>query len=455
MERMPTTTSANIYNAPALRNKTTPLILNLPPAGVHLRDKHPPIPRYLLFDGTREFPVASINYRWNHVPILAKSGLDDEWKPPVLPLSSSSQDFNNHPFPTPLHDTLHAYTWLTEKFLPTSARELDYSSPPTSPYSAVTTPSKTLPRPVIIYGSRLGGILATSVGLTETRSSRLVNQIAGIIVQDGIFDWTHVATSHPKILPKPDMSSTINIRDSEIWAYISGDASSPSPSPPAISSTAHIQASSVTLSNQAMEDLTRSPHPPAISSLHSVKGSLFIRPASCFDPFVSPLLFFRNPGFSVPKHFPGTKPASARSPSIDLAGLSLSDAELADMKSMLGAEDDSSQEKEKEEEIQIRRKSTLKFPPAGSGLKIPRALFLVGQESSIVSGEDKEIWRQTEEIAGQMRRSVVMHECKERRVWDESLDPEAEADDRIQVVELGKDKWEAGIVVGEWLEDVS
>jgi len=50
---------------------------------------------------------------------------------------------------------------------------------------------------------------------------------------------------------------------------------------------------------------------------------------------------------------------------------------------MLGAEEEAASSKEdvkgqgKEEEIEILRKSMLKFPQANSGLKIPRVLFLV------------------------------------------------------------------------------
>jgi len=68
---------------------------------------------------------------------------------------------------------------------------------------------------------------------------------------------------------------------------------------------------------------------------------------------------------------------------MELGGLSLSEAERADLEAMLGAEEEfgssksSGKDQGKEEEIEILRKSMLKFPQANSGLKIPRALFLV------------------------------------------------------------------------------
>ena len=297
----------------------------------------------------------------------------------------SSPDYNNYPFPTPLHDTLHGYTWLTETFLPSlSGRKvLRYPPPPPSPYAPAPISAKTTPRPLIIYGSRLGGTLATSLGLTESRVSRLTNQISGVIVRDGIFDWTGFATSLPKNLPKIDMTSPTNLRDSEIWSYINNEAPpSPPPSPNSESYKSDARLPTTPASNLALESLSASPNLPTTAAIHQIKSHLFAQPSSCFDNFASPILFFRTPGFSIPRFFPGTKP-SASPPSANLAGLSISEAERADLEAMLGAEEEAASSKEdvkgqgKEEEIEILRKSMLKFPQANSGLKIPRVLFLV------------------------------------------------------------------------------
>jgi hypothetical protein len=57
---------------------------------------------------------------------------------------------------------------------------------------------------------------------------------------------------------------------------------------------------------------------------------------------------------------------------------------------------------------------------------------------------------QAEEMASLMRRSVLLHEFKERRVWDEDFDAEGEAEGRVVVSGTGDEER----VVGEWVEDV-
>jgi len=59
---------------------------------------------------------------------------------------------------------------------------------------------------------------------------------------------------------------------------------------------------------------------------------------------------------------------------------------------------------------------------------------------------------QAEEMAGLMRRSVLLHEFKEKRVWDEDFDAEAESEGRVEIRGMvGRDEPE---VIGEWIEEV-
>ena len=52
-----------------------------------------------------------------------------------------------------------------------------------------------------------------------------------------------------------------------------------------------------------------------------------------------------------------------------------------------------------------------------------------------------------------MRRSVVVHEFRDRVLWDEDADADGEAEERVRVVGLGGGVGEEeGEVVGEWLE---
>jgi len=63
---------------------------------------------------------------------------------------------------------------------------------------------------------------------------------------------------------------------------------------------------------------------------------------------------------------------------------------------------------------------------------------------------------QAEEIVKLMRRSVLMHEFKERVLWDEDADPGAAAEERVGICGLhgGEGKGgEEGRIMGEWIED--
>jgi hypothetical protein len=151
-------------------------------------------------------------------------------------------------------------------------------------------------------------------------------------------------------------------------------------------------------------------------------------------------------------------------------------------------------------ELEVSRKANLKFPPKDSGLKIPRSLFLYtpsespstaqppsGKEDPFsgkkpaqrraqqqarkqAAGQDTDIQleekvgmeatpqNQAKEMVKLMRRSVLLHEFKERVLWDEDLDPSAAAEERVQVAPL---PWfdepeigEEGRVVREWIEEV-
>lgn len=60
-------------------------------------------------------------------------------------------------------------------------------------------------------------------------------------------------------------------------------------------------------------------------------------------------------------------------------------------------------------------------------------------------------------MAALMRRSVSLHEYKDRRVWDEDLDAESAAEERVWVRSLGggfEEAEEERAVVKEWIEDV-
>lgn len=343
-------------------------------------------------------PIAQINYRWN-IPDDATLDI------------SHAPGFVSYPFPTPLHDTLYAYTWLTTSFLPSLNPIQNSSSSPRrspSPYaSASQAVQRSSLRPLLIYGSFLGGTLASSLSLTETQT-RPVGvgvSIEAAIIRNAIFDWTQVATSRP-----PNSSDQCPIPSgSDIWD---------------------------------------------INTLHTLKSKLFPLPASAFEPFASPLLFFRSAGFSIPSYFPGMAPPPGPSITQDpamLDGLSISEEELASLRAAAPNSPPSTPKSKQDEEVTVERKSALRFPPKDSGLRIPRSLLLTTsltqgcagtatkKRRGAKAGQQKpgeEMRRQAEEMAKLMRRSVVMHEFKDRALWDQDGDPHALSEERVQVQEV-------------------
>jgi hypothetical protein len=117
----------------------------------------------------------------------------------------------------------------------------------------------------------------------------------------------------------------------------------------------------------------------------------------------------------------------------------------------------------------VTRRANLKFPPRESGLRIPRSLFLTSPSPSKFSSltlkkkpskmtEEGTIApiTQAEEMAKLMRRSVLLHEFKERKLWDEDLDPSSASEDRVQVLSLATNSETSGEeerFVREWIED--
>ncbi|KAG6099945.1 hypothetical protein E4U31_004189 [Claviceps sp. LM219 group G6] len=123
-------------------------------------------------------PVASINYRWSPYSKPSAGNVPLHW-------------------PTPLHDTVFAWSWLLEHLSPSGKSDR---------------------RDVYVYGSYLGATLATSLALTESYPDVKLG-IRGLITYNGVYNWTMFLPDH-KIntlgnetakgpLPKPNEASHI------------------------------------------------------------------------------------------------------------------------------------------------------------------------------------------------------------------------------------------------------
>jgi hypothetical protein len=322
------------------------LILYLPP-GPSTAIADSPLPPFLFTSG---FPVVRINYRWA-----------------------------DHRFPTPIHDVTFAYDWVLSNLVSNSGPR----------------------RQVAIYGSQLGGTLATSLALTESRIGRR-GSIAALAVKDSIFDWS------PLTVPETDLPTVKSPKKKR------GCASS---------------------TPASVEDVER-------KRLAALMPDLFKTPDSCFDPFASPILFFRTAGLDVAPSF-GWTPGSDNEESLNIleASQSTSDDEA------LASKDPTI------EDVLIgtqARRTNLRFPPRSSGLRIPFSRIRV-------TGDSPFLFEQGQEMARLLQRSILMHELKDRSLWGEEVDA-GEAELRVQLVEsedgsASAEKVDDDPGAGEWFRD--
>lgn len=143
----------------------------------------------------------------------------------------------SHPYPTPIHDVLAGYDWIHEHLLPKRS---------------ITRAGRAdhLGR-ICVVGELLGGSLATMLALTECRKGE--PGVVAAAVNNPLADW---------VQPEDDL-----------------DVTSPK------SSLAKFDQKYAGLE---MADLIRA------------RSNYFVKPETYFDPFASPLLFFRTPGSVIP-----------------------------------------------------------------------------------------------------------------------------------------------------------
>jgi hypothetical protein len=146
-------------------------------------------------------------------------------------------------FPVPIFDVLKAF---------------DYITSPRSPHNGGRTPRLSL------YGSHIGGLLATSVALTEPAA------IHSLAVSEPLVDWVSLDENQEEDSTK---SSTTRRK---------AKASTPG----------------------SLPDPTR---------LLSIRSKLFRTPETYFDAFASPILFLRAPGRDCPSENPSPAAQAFRS----------------------------------------------------------------------------------------------------------------------------------------------
>ncbi|KAG6283735.1 hypothetical protein E4U48_006609 [Claviceps purpurea] len=138
----------DLFNVRRAASVTEPMIVHLP--AFPGENTTPRLPSFL-----QNRPVASINYRWS-------------------PYSKPSASNGPLHWPTPLHDTTFAWSWLLEHLSPSGKNDR---------------------RDVYVYGSYLGATLATSLALTESYPDVKLG-ICGLITYNGVYNWTMFLPDH-------------------------------------------------------------------------------------------------------------------------------------------------------------------------------------------------------------------------------------------------------------------
>ncbi|TPX14643.1 uncharacterized protein E0L32_005335 [Thyridium curvatum] len=364
---------------------TSPLLICLPPFSPLGNDVVPPLPAF-----TRRYPTAVINYRWPDTvlsstassPSSRVSGEDEEEPDFTTPLH----------WPTPIHDVLFGYEWITANLAPPERSRRD----------------------IYVYGSYLGAGLAASLALTESHSHQRM-AVRGLAAYNGIYNWTTFLPDHP-------INSSKNL------------------SSPGITTTT---------SSPSVEGADGS----AFHYLRSQIPALFNCPSNLFDPFASPCLFFHTSGMWVPPNF-GTASASTLPQSLldAIDALSL-DPLRDDGVSAKAAEEEEVLALRPPRKGYLAfppRQSTLKIPealflhqtapqPAPAARRRRRAATASNASTKRrrKAGENN-FGTQAGALADLMRRSVDKLELKERLKWDEEFDGwEGEAERRVRVVDAG------------------
>ncbi len=297
-----------------------------------------------------------------------------------------------HPYPTPIHDVLAGYDWVQ--------KHLARSTETSNGLDQTVTYTK-----LGICGELIGGSLASMLALTECHDGK--PGISGVAVGNPIVDWTSLFPAIEEAGPHPSASSAESLYPklpgSQDIALVKGIASDPTTAKPANSIS--------------------------MESLIALRSALFSKPETYFDPFISPLLFFRTPGYDLPPDLSA------------YAGLGLN------------APDDDPQVEDPSLTPVKKRRSHRKYPPGHATLRLPKMRVEVGKENVLrVQGL---------ELVELARRSVgLWEEGGKDSVWEEDGTTKlgtGVGKERVEVVEReGLGIWgeREMVEIGQWFGDI-
>ncbi|EHA48436.1 hypothetical protein MGG_00932 [Pyricularia oryzae 70-15] len=371
----------HLYHPP-----TAPLVIYLPSFS---RQPHlsPPLPEFI-----KRYPTAVINYRWPEdsilldlVPAGQNSQPEDDSIVPTNPLH----------WPTPIHDTLFGYSWITDNLVPPDSQRRD----------------------IYVVGSYLGASLAASLALTESHTHERM-AVRGVALYNGIYDWTAFLppqNNNPSTDALAAMKSLLELPDDDAEGS-------------------------------------------AMHYLRQLVPTLFKTPSNLFDPFASAVLFFRSTGLLVPSSFEPSGSTIPPELERAIAELSLDEASTPVPGSPEAARLEVAFKAPRKGYMAFPpRQSMLRIPEAlilhETGTVQPGR----GRGRKRSTASRNNFASQAKELARVMRRSISLYEMRERmRLDDIDEGAGAEAERRVQLRDLGTEdvaEDALGPAVEEWLEE--
>lgn len=179
--------------------------------------------------------------------------------------------------------------------------------------------TSTMPSKIGVCGDLVGGSLATMLALTECRnpaSNAGLQGVSAVAVGNPILDWTALFDSTNDHLGLRYSSNKLIRREYKF--------------PPSYN-------------NQIL----------TISDLLNARSMFFRKAETYFDPFASPLLFFRTPSVDIPNEYPvASTNGSSSDPEVDCDSL----------------------------ELVKKRRSHRRYPPTGIDLILPHMRVEVGKD---------------------------------------------------------------------------
>nr|POF17893.1 hypothetical protein CFP56_13305 [Quercus suber] len=250
-----------------------------------------------------------------------------------------------HQFPTPIHDVLAGYDWVLEHLLPKRAISRAGRS--------------THVGRVAVCGELIGGGLAATLALTECRSGQVGVVCAGLNAP--VVDWVDLDELGDPEAPTPRGKNSMQER-----------------APPTTGMT---------------EDLLQ------------LRKHLFRKPEHFFDPFASPLLFFRSTGKAVPPPLPEKKVLRDEFEILAMLNEENYYREQHALSRVGDTSSPSSPPPSSSEDSLVPRRASRRFPGKSSGLKLPAFHVSAGESLPIKEQGAELIYRVRQSLTRQQKSS--------------------------------------------------